>query len=95
MEKSYDIVMYYAFCAIKLVMEVLTFCANSSNWELFGTIKAEQTLVGNTSDSSNFTSDRLSKDSRNCMERFQQVRLIFDTLTFTRMLLLVSEALHG
>lgn len=66
--------MYYAYCAVKFVMDVLIFCADSSNWEMLGTLKVRQSSVANVTGSS--IPDRPNKDStRTNMETFQQVRL--------------------
>ena len=68
--------MYYAYCAVKFVMDVLTFCADSSNWEMLGTLKIRQSSAANITGCPSSIPDRPNKDStRTNMETFQQVRL--------------------
>ncbi len=69
-EQQHDIVMYRAYCALKLVMEVLTFCAQSSNWDMMATLQ-----VNSPPDQPDA---RLS--TRTTMEAFQQVMLVFSQL---------------
>ena len=64
---------------MKSVMDVLTFCADSSNWEMLGTLKIRQSSVGNVPGSANSAPDHPNKDStRTNMETFQQVRLYIE-----------------
>ena len=60
-EQSHDIVMYYAYCAMKYVMDVLTFCADASNWEMLGTLKIRQSSVGSVTGCANSAPDHPNK----------------------------------
>ena len=45
LEQRHDIVMYRAYCTLKLVMDVLAFCADSTNWEMLGTLKVQRSSL--------------------------------------------------
>ncbi len=62
-EQHVDIVMYRAYCALKLVMDVLAFCAQSSNWEMLRSLQGQ-------------TNSTKEPDAINAMESFQQVTFL-------------------
>ena len=75
LEQSHDIVMYKAYSALKLVMDVLAFCADSTNWEILGTLK-DQRLSVNSVDGNAADCDRKDSTKAN-MEAFRTVRSLF------------------
>ena len=75
LEQSHDIVIYKAYSALKLVMDVLAFCADSTNWEMLGTLKGQQLSV-NSVDGNAADYDRKDSTKAN-MEAFKTVPSIF------------------
>ncbi len=69
-EQEHDVVIYRGYCAIKCVLDAMSFCAETSNWESLGALKPHQPNV----DAAN--SPTYKDHSNLLMEDFQQVQRV-------------------